>query len=135
VYNTCQEFLDLRCGDYEEHAILLCNYFTFLDQKLQKDKEIETFLVYGFTVPEGDNVYVGRKHITDNTIELWDPVNGDCYYYSRSFITSKFLCCECKTGLKVDSGSMDTLCPLKSVSCIITKDNAYVNLQFDQSPA
>jgi len=27
--------LDLRSGDYEEHAILLCNYFNYIDLKLQ----------------------------------------------------------------------------------------------------
>jgi len=26
-----QEFLDLGMGDSEEHAILLCNYFNFID--------------------------------------------------------------------------------------------------------
>ena len=30
---------------------------------------------------------------------------------------------------------MDTLCPLKSISSIITKDNVFVNLQADISPA
>lgn len=33
VYSTSQEFLDLGAGDYEEHAILLCNYFNFIDEK------------------------------------------------------------------------------------------------------
>lgn len=30
---TCQEFLDLGAGDDEEHAILLCNYFNFIDKE------------------------------------------------------------------------------------------------------
>ena len=30
---------------------------------------------------------------------------------------------------------MDTLCPLKNVSSIVTKDNIYVNLQCGVSPA
>ncbi len=29
---TSQQFLDLGMGDYEEHAILLCNYFNFIDR-------------------------------------------------------------------------------------------------------
>jgi coiled-coil and C2 domain-containing protein 2A len=28
---TSQEFLDLGAGDSEEHAMLLCNYFNFID--------------------------------------------------------------------------------------------------------
>lgn len=31
VWSTCQELLDLSAGDFEEHAILLCNYLKYLD--------------------------------------------------------------------------------------------------------
>ena len=32
---TClsQEFLDLGMGDSEEHAILLCNFFNYIDRR------------------------------------------------------------------------------------------------------
>lgn len=32
MYSTCQELLDLGAGDYEEHAILLANYFQYIDE-------------------------------------------------------------------------------------------------------
>lgn len=32
LFCDSQEFLDLGAGDFEEHAILLCNYFNFIDQ-------------------------------------------------------------------------------------------------------
>jgi coiled-coil and C2 domain-containing protein 2A len=32
LYCTSQEFLDLGAGGYEEHAILLCNYFNYIDK-------------------------------------------------------------------------------------------------------
>lgn len=32
LYCDSQEFIDLGAGDYEEHAILLCNYFNFIDR-------------------------------------------------------------------------------------------------------
>lgn len=32
LFCTSQEFLDLGAGDYEEHAILLCNYFNYIDK-------------------------------------------------------------------------------------------------------
>jgi len=32
LYCTCQEFLDLKQGDYEEHAILLANFFQYIDE-------------------------------------------------------------------------------------------------------
>jgi coiled-coil and C2 domain-containing protein 2A len=31
---TSQEFLDLGQGDAEEHAMLLCNYFNFIDREV-----------------------------------------------------------------------------------------------------
>lgn len=33
MWCTSQEFLDLGSGDYEEHAVLLCNYFKYIDLK------------------------------------------------------------------------------------------------------
>lgn len=33
LWCTSKTFLDIGCGDYEEHAILLCNYFNFIDGK------------------------------------------------------------------------------------------------------
>lgn len=32
LYCDSQEFIDLGAGDYEEHAILLCNFFNFIDR-------------------------------------------------------------------------------------------------------
>jgi hypothetical protein len=31
---TCAQFIDIRSGDFEEHAALLCNYFIYIDKKL-----------------------------------------------------------------------------------------------------
>ena len=31
LFTTCQQFFDLGGGDYEEHAILLANYFNYVD--------------------------------------------------------------------------------------------------------
>jgi len=33
LFSTSQEFFDLGGGDYEEHAIVLANYFAYIDQK------------------------------------------------------------------------------------------------------
>lgn len=33
LYCTNQQFLDLGEGDFEEHAILLCNYFNYIDAR------------------------------------------------------------------------------------------------------
>ncbi|MEE4248836.1 MAG: hypothetical protein V2I33_25950 [Kangiellaceae bacterium] len=77
VWSTCQEFLDLCAGDYEEHAILLCNYLKFLD----KDNDISTYIVIGDGVPEGSTVYVMRKDNVTNDIELWNASTGVGYSF------------------------------------------------------
>jgi len=46
LWATCQEFLDIQAGGHEEHAILLCNYFTYIDQQLKKD-DIKNYLLLG----------------------------------------------------------------------------------------
>jgi coiled-coil and C2 domain-containing protein 2A len=60
MYSDCQEFLDLGGGDYEEHAILLANFFIYIDEKYYPGR-FKTYLVYGYSMPEGKNVFVMRK--------------------------------------------------------------------------
>jgi hypothetical protein len=57
-------------GDSEEHAMLLCNYFNYIDfeQGRQKKKEgdaisefdIQSYIVFGDAVPHGECWYVAR---------------------------------------------------------------------------
>ena len=71
LFTTCQQFLDLGGGDYEEHAILLANFFNYVDNHkreayvnqgiLTKSKEFKSFIVLGEAMPEGHTVYVLRK--------------------------------------------------------------------------
>lgn len=91
MYATCQEFLDLGGGDYEEHAILLANYFMFIDKE-QAPGKFQTFLVYGYAVPEGKNVFVLRKFANpdhkDNRehgkdFEIWSPMTGECFVFKE----------------------------------------------------
>lgn len=46
IWSTCQEFLDVKAGDYEEHAILLCNYFMYIDEKLNKS-HMKNYILLG----------------------------------------------------------------------------------------
>lgn len=46
VFSNGQQFIDLRTGDFEEFAILLCNYFNYIDQHLKNDS-IESYLILG----------------------------------------------------------------------------------------
>lgn len=49
---TSQEFLDLGAGDSEEHAMLLCNFFNFID-KDQKRDNFESYIAFGDALPDG----------------------------------------------------------------------------------
>jgi coiled-coil and C2 domain-containing protein 2A len=62
LWCTSQEFLDLGGGDYEEHSILLCNYFNYIDE-IQKKSETnynKSYLILGKGMPEGYTTYVMR---------------------------------------------------------------------------
>ena len=69
VWVPAEEFLKLRCGDEEEHATLLLNYFLFLN--------IESWLVLGFAVPEGSTAYVLSKDKFSSNLRLWNPSTGE----------------------------------------------------------
>lgn len=47
IFCTSQQFLDLKGGDFEEHSILLCNYFNFLDEFYKKSDTIKNYLILG----------------------------------------------------------------------------------------
>ena len=47
IFCTSQQFLDLKGGDFEEHSILLCNYFTYLDIHFKKSDYIKNYLIFG----------------------------------------------------------------------------------------
>ncbi len=105
MYATCQQFLDLGGGDHEEHAILLANFFQYIDDKLTPGKYV-SYLVYGIAMPEGKNIYVLRKRIkplepaeklkfpkrdATRDIELWSPLTGECFFFQYND-TSDTLC-------------------------------------------
>ena len=59
---TTDEFLELGGGDWEEHAILLCNYF--------KSAGLNAWVILGQGVPEGDTVYVLTKEGDESSREV-----------------------------------------------------------------
>lgn len=73
IYCTSQEFVDLRAGDFEEHAILLCCFFMYIDEKIHKRTDVKNYVVMGKGLPEGSTQYVMRRMIKSNIVELWNP--------------------------------------------------------------
>ena len=82
LWCTSQEFIDFNGGDYEEHAILLCNLFNYIDDKLNEGK-VKSYIILGNAVPEGYTTYVLRRNVDNNHVEVWDAIKGQAYFFGR----------------------------------------------------
>lgn len=131
LWCTSQEFLDLGAGDVEEHAILLCNYFNFIDINQGRGDFIESFLLLGLGYPEGRTAYVMRRDKRNNHVELWNPMRGEAYYFGREETPMRGFggCLSVSSGGYTNSKKMnDAICQLRSIGCIISRDNVYANI-------
>ncbi|DBA01667.1 TPA: hypothetical protein N0F65_010318 [Lagenidium giganteum] len=104
VWSTTSELLELNAGDYEEHAVLLCNFFAWFDRDAPA---MRSYLVLGTAVPEGRTVYVLRQ----DTSRV--PARGTLWNAS--------------TG--VGYNVLDDHCPVRDVSLVVSSANVYANVQ------
>ena len=148
MYSDCQEFLDLGGGDYEEHAILLANFFIYIDEKYYPGR-FKTYLVYGYSMPEGKNVFVMRKFanpveeyhkiqpaaagrergkIRAFDIEIWNPCTGECFNFEakelKGFSCTKFV----PKASGYSTRDRDPICPLKHIFSLVSTENIYANI-------
>jgi hypothetical protein len=56
TWSSSQLCLNLIAGDWEEHAALLANYFMYIGREYQRDSSLAVFLVFGFSIAEGNVV-------------------------------------------------------------------------------
>jgi coiled-coil and C2 domain-containing protein 2A len=135
---TAQEFIDLGMGGPEEHAMLLCNYFNYIDLKLKrqktnptdKGKDIRSYLVYGEAVPYGETWFVMRADYASNNdnVEIWDPNTGEVFSFDREIYTAQSAVAKNSApGMNVRAN--DPICPLKKIWMIIDQENAWANIQ------
>lgn len=75
-YLDCQQMLDMRCGDIDEHSILLCNLFNYVDETRRTG--YSSYLVFGYSIPYTKCAFVLRKNKEDK-MQIWDPLLGECY--------------------------------------------------------
>lgn len=129
---TDNEFLTLGFGDYEEHAVLLCNYFNYVDQ--QQKTGCVSYLALGDAHPEGMTIYVMRITQDSKQVEFWNAKTGDCFYFDKTVEENKFLCMTVSKTFKYTKSNSNTICQLKSVGAIVTFDNVYVNIQKNCDP-
>jgi len=133
LFSTSQEFFDLGGGDYEEHAILLANYFMYIDQKLAKP--YQSFIVLGSGMPNGHMVFVMRKKsVSDGSFELWDPQSGQCYYYDNVQEVQRFCGCKIGTDSHLQIRPTDPVSSLTQIHTVISSSNVYVNVQKSDYP-
>jgi len=131
VWCGCQQFLDLCAGDYEEHSILLCNYFKFIDQNRPERK---TYLALGKGIPEGNTIYVCRRELQTGEVELWNGSTGQGFSFSQRKYGSNFICCPIFRGSRTVSNQQDYYCPLQSIGCLVDEEDIYINIQDVSDP-
>lgn len=66
IWYTTHEFLQTQAGDWEEHAILLCNYFLY--------QKKDAYVCLGTAMPDGDAAFVLTKE--NRTWYVWNPTTG-----------------------------------------------------------
>ena len=72
IWCSTAEFLEIHAGDWEEHAVLLCNYLLHLG--------LDAYVVLGQGVPEGSTVYVLSRPKTEiSTWQLWNASTSTRY--------------------------------------------------------
>lgn len=75
LWSTCDQFLTHLAGDRADHAVLLCNYFLFLNMK--------AWLIIGSAIPEGPTTYVLTHE--DSRYVMWNPRSGESYTQYDAF--------------------------------------------------
>ncbi|XP_041065239.1 protein CC2D2B-like [Carcharodon carcharias] len=69
IWLTSQQFLNLILGGKEDHAILLCNYFLYM--------QVNAFVLFGTSILDGAAAYVITQEKMNTMI--WNPKTGECY--------------------------------------------------------
>lgn len=75
LWSTCDQFLTHLAGDKADHAVLLCNYFLFMNKA--------AWLIIGCAIPEGPTTYVLTHEETQYLI--WNPKSGQSYTQYDAF--------------------------------------------------
>jgi hypothetical protein len=128
---TDEQFLTLGFGDYEEHAILLCNYFNYID--LVQNRDAKSYVLLGKAYPEGYTTYVIRIS-KGLDVEIWNAKTGDCFYFDKRFDINNFLCFTVSKNYR-NRNTLDNICPMKEIGCIISDENIYINCSESVDPA
>ncbi|OQV12974.1 Coiled-coil and C2 domain-containing protein 2A [Hypsibius exemplaris] len=89
IWTTNDQFLNLQCGDDEEHALLLLSYFLYL--------KTSAYLILGNPVTGRSGAYVLTKAGDSDGWLIWDATTG------RSYQTDSINCPLKDVGIVVDA--------------------------------
>jgi hypothetical protein len=76
---------------------------------------INSYIVFGEAISEGECWFVARIDRKNNHTELWNPMHGECYSFGAF--------------------NEDPVCPLKRVWVVVGQENVWANIQVDEIPA
>jgi len=142
LWCTDQEFLNIQCGDWEEHAILLCNYFNYIDRFRKKEEEgyknfpISSYCVLCDMLPHGEIMMVMRRDCSTGHCEFWEAVRGICYFVPHtpkvkpSILQRLSLVAQKEDAEGAEEGPQATpVLPIHHVHVAFNAENVWANLQ------
>jgi hypothetical protein len=124
---------------------MLANFFIYIDERLYPGK-FQTLLVYGYSMPEGKNVFVMRKFtnpVTEFTqthngktrgihafnIEIWSPCTGECFNFNAREPANSWLCVKSvPRSFGMYNKPREPVCPLRHIFTLVSHDNIYANI-------
>lgn len=142
LWLNSQEFVNFGYSDWEEHAILLANYFLAIDE--YRKNNIETYCLIGEAIPEGDTVFVLRKCKDPEegsktpAFEIWNPDTGVSWHspYKKKDVAPDPTKSSIFSTMSKDKRPLKESynCPLKKVWCAFNQTNVWVCLQTQPKP-
>eukprot|EP00927_Polykrikos_kofoidii_P036694 TRINITY_DN30980_c0_g1_i1.p1 TRINITY_DN30980_c0_g1~~TRINITY_DN30980_c0_g1_i1.p1 ORF type:complete len:928 (+),score=142.48 TRINITY_DN30980_c0_g1_i1:416-2785(+) len=143
LWCTDQEFLQIGCGDWEEHAILLCNYFNYIDRYRRARVDgygttsIQSYCVLCDVLPDGEIMMVLRRDCNTGHCELWQAVTGECYFVphrpqQNQNIFQRLMKSPVRAAAEAESERFlraTPSCPLRRVHMVFNAENVWANIQ------
>ena len=115
----------------EDHGILLCNYFNYIDRNAGRN-HMESYLAIGKAFPYGKAIFVVRRDTRNNDVEVWDPYQGDCVFVpAKEYDT---ICCFFKYAKKKEGDAQKQFSNMIELGCLVSQNNVYINMQDAMKP-
>jgi coiled-coil and C2 domain-containing protein 2A len=129
VWCTSDAFLALASGDWEEHAVLLCNYFRHYEVTNPRSGW-NSYVLLGSAVPEGNTAFVLRLR----RVETVDRNSPRKHAGGRGEVTEVVLI-NAVTGVEVDLKRNPDFSSLYSVGVVFDSLNVWANIQNVEEPS